>query len=111
MDEPVRRSSRRTRLLADPNRRAALARARHRLSQAIDENSEFSLTKLRLQAGLSQAKLASMIGSQQPAIARLEKGEIDPGVSTITKLASALGVPAETVFRAIVATKDSLQKQ
>lgn len=105
--EPERRSSRRDRLLADPRKRAAIEKARRKIASAISDTSEFSLAKLRLQAGLSQAQLAKLVDSQQPAIARLEKGDIDPGVSTIEKLAEALGVPSETVFKAFTRTKQA----
>jgi transcriptional regulator with XRE-family HTH domain len=46
----------------------------------------------RDQRGLSQAQLAKMIGVSQPRIAEIERGEANPRLSTIAKLAKALDV-------------------
>lgn len=54
----------------------------------------------RLALGLSQAGLASIIGTSQPHIARIEKGLADPNklyFSTVRKLASALEVNLEDI--------------
>lgn len=101
---------RRERLSADPRKRQALERARRRIANEIDSASYFSLAKLRLQAGLSQAQLAALIGTRQPGIARLEKGQTDPTASTIEKLSIALGVPPEKVLGAFLTTKNHLAK-
>lgn len=103
--------SRRERLSADPRKAAALQRARRRISKEIDSNSAFSITKLRLNAGLSQAELAGMMNTQQPAIARLEKGQTEPQLSTIQKLAEAFGVPPEAVLTAFINTKNAIEKK
>lgn len=87
--------------MRDPAKRAAIIRARKKIAGELDDKSPFSLSKLRLSAGLSQAELADRLGTQQPAIARLEKGEVDPQLSTITKLAEALGTDVVTVISAI----------
>lgn len=96
---------RRARLSANPQRAAALQRARQKISREIDANSIFSITKLRLNAGLSQAELANMMGTQQPAIARLEKGVSEPKLSTMEKLAEIFGVSVEEVVRAFINTR------
>lgn len=101
---------RRERLCADPRKRQALERARRRISNEIDEESAFSLAKLRLKAGLSQAQLAALIGTRQPGIARLEKGESDLNTSTIEKLSVALGVSPEKVLTAFLSTKNHRAK-
>lgn len=46
----------------------------------------------RMRQGVSQAKLAAMIGTDQAAIARLEGGKHNAGVGTYIKIADALGV-------------------
>jgi len=46
----------------------------------------------RLRGRMSQASLASKIGSRQPAIVRLERGDSDPKVSTLERYAAALGL-------------------
>lgn len=42
--------------------------------------------------GWTQRELAEQSGVQQPVIARLEAGDNDPKLSTLTKLAHALGL-------------------
>jgi predicted transcriptional regulator len=41
--------------------------------------------------GLSQTVVAARMGTSQSAIARLEAGEIDAKLSTVERLAAALG--------------------
>lgn len=101
---------RREKLHADPKKRQALERARQRIANQIDEESSFSLAKLRLQAGLSQAQLAELIGTQQPGVARIEKAETDLNTSTIEKLAVALGVSPGQVLSAFLTTKNQRAK-
>jgi len=45
----------------------------------------------RRRAGVSQAELAARSGTSQPAIARLEKGQVSPTVITLDRIARALG--------------------
>ena len=42
--------------------------------------------------GLSQAALARMLGMHQPAIARLEAGDHEPSLATLSRLAAKLGI-------------------
>ncbi|MBI4936674.1 MAG: helix-turn-helix transcriptional regulator [Nitrosomonadales bacterium] len=60
-----------------------------------------SVAQLRLQKGWSQAELAKRAETSQPYIARLELGNVDPQISTVKKLAKALGVSLETMVLAI----------
>lgn len=46
----------------------------------------------RAQNGLSQTALASRLGMSQPAVARLERGDHNPTVDMLMRLASALDV-------------------
>jgi len=55
------------------------------------------LAALRLKRGWSQRTLADAIGVKQPHIARLELGHNDPSLSTMRKLAAALGVSVEHI--------------
>jgi predicted transcriptional regulator len=58
---------------------------------AINEsNFGLALRRMRLHAGLSQRELAERIGSTQSAIARMEKGGVEPKFCTLEKLAEAL---------------------
>ena len=51
-----------------------------------------SLIKRRSQLGISQTQLAQIIGTKQPAISRLEKGDYNTTLSTFFKVADALNL-------------------
>ena len=51
------------------------------------------LKRLREQAGLTQAAVATKAGVSRAYLARLEMGRHDPPLSRLRKLAKALGVP------------------
>lgn len=91
------------RLERNPQRRAALERARARIGQWMDreEIPGSALAALRLQAGLSQRELAQRMNTQQSNISRLEKQPDDPKLSTLEGLAAALSVPLSTVIAAV----------
>lgn len=46
----------------------------------------------RLDKGLTQAELAELMGTTQSAVSRLESGEFNPRVETLSKLAAVLDV-------------------
>lgn len=48
------------------------------------------LRRLRKRQGLTQQELARRIGARQPNIARLEKGEREPGIGTVASILAAL---------------------
>lgn len=50
------------------------------------------LAEKRVEMGLSQKAVAALMGTTQPALARLERGEIDPKLSTLERYAEALGL-------------------
>lgn len=50
------------------------------------------LAARRVEKGLSQKVVAALMGTTQPALARLERGEIDPKLSTLERYAEALGL-------------------
>jgi DNA-binding XRE family transcriptional regulator len=87
----------------NPRRAAALARARQRLAGELLEQQ--NLAALRLRHGLSQAQLAKRVGTSQSRLSRIEAGMDDPRLSTLEKLAAALGEPIETVAHAIGAAR------
>ena len=45
----------------------------------------------RRRGGLSQVELAELSGMTQPAIARLERGLVSPTVTTLDRIARAMG--------------------
>jgi len=46
----------------------------------------------RTDRGLSQRALADMLGMRQPQVARIEAGEVNPTMDTLTRLSKALGL-------------------
>lgn len=48
-------------------------------------------SRLRTEAGLTQAELAGRMGTTQSAIARMEGGGARPSLETLEKLAAAVG--------------------
>jgi predicted transcriptional regulator len=48
------------------------------------------LRKLRTQAGLTQKKLAELVGVSQAHVAKIERGNVDPRLSTINKILNVL---------------------
>jgi uncharacterized protein len=50
------------------------------------------ITEARRRAGLSQAELGRRTGRTQSAIARWERGAVEPGLSTLVELVRACGL-------------------
>jgi transcriptional regulator with XRE-family HTH domain len=51
-----------------------------------------NVVRLRSARGLTQAQLAEALGVAQPRIAEIERGDANPRLITLSKLAFALGV-------------------
>ena len=51
----------------------------------------YQLIRLRLQRGMTQQELAEKVGTTQSTIARLESGNANPSISTLERVAAALG--------------------
>jgi len=83
-----------------PENAEAIARGRKWVAETFYPG-QLSVAQLRLQKGWSQADLARRAETSQPYIARLERGQVDPQISTVRKLARALGVPVATLVEAI----------
>jgi len=60
-----------------------------------------NLREARLKRGLSQERLAHICGLNMTHVARIERGEREPGVRTVSKLARGLGVSATVLFEGI----------
>lgn len=56
------------------------------------------LRELRVSAGLTQAEVARRTGIHRPNIARVEAGRHTPSLETLSRLASAIGVPTTSVL-------------
>jgi transcriptional regulator with XRE-family HTH domain len=57
------------------------------------------LRALRVAAGLTQEQLAEQVDMHYQAIARYERGDREPGWSTVIKLAHALGVTPDAFLQ------------
>jgi len=57
-----------------------------------------ALARARQEKGLSQSRLATLMQTSQPAIAKIESGETDVRTSTIDRYAAAIGGRVEYRF-------------
>ena len=77
-------------LLARPGVRAEVERIEREEASLLD-----ALLKARQEAGLSQAQVAERMGTQAPAVARLERslatGKHSPSIATLRKYVKACG--------------------
>lgn len=72
----------------------------HRLERAVHRRRFLhSLPSRRKASQKSQDDIAKAMGTSQPSIARLERGEIDPRLSTLDGYADALNIDLATLFR------------
>lgn len=58
----------------------------------------FRLRILRLSAGLKQHELAEALGVQASAVGKWERGENDPGIEMLAKIADFFGVTIGELF-------------
>jgi predicted transcriptional regulator len=83
-----------TKALANPKVRAEYERLNREEFAILDE-----ILAARRDAGLTQAQVAERMGTQAPAVARLESalasGKHSPSLSTLRKYAAALGKRVE----------------
>ena len=78
-----------------------MVKARRDMAATLYADEPETLSALRLAAGLSQAQLAARAHTTQPHIARIERGQTDPGTDIIARIAQALGADEAHTFRAI----------
>jgi transcriptional regulator with XRE-family HTH domain len=88
--------------LGDPEFAAAYGRRRLIQEVAIE------VRRMREAAGLTQARLASLIGSSQPTLARLERGHDTraPRWDLLNRIAMALNKQLQIVFRDAAAAEN-----
>jgi transcriptional regulator with XRE-family HTH domain len=60
-----------------------------------------NLKRLRLGRGWSQERMAQESGLNPSYLPKIERSEREPGVRTVSKLATALGVSAAELFEGI----------
>lgn len=70
------------------------------VAHEVDPPAILALNVIRLRAarGLTQVELAQMLGVAQPRIAEIERGDANPRLDTISRLAHALGVSVPELF-------------
>jgi DNA-binding XRE family transcriptional regulator len=90
----------------DPEAREELRRGRQWLAESVLGKQALSLRVLRLRKGMSQAQLAEAIGTQQPHIARIERGHADVRLETCRRIAQVLGVDLNTLDQALRSEAD-----
>ncbi|NQT72367.1 MAG: helix-turn-helix transcriptional regulator [Chloroflexi bacterium] len=68
------------------------------------------LIERRNKLNMSQTQLAKIIGTKQPAISRLERGDYNTTLGTLFKVASALDMDLEISLKANGETKSTRDK-
>jgi DNA-binding XRE family transcriptional regulator len=92
---------------SNPRHAAALVRARQRLAvQVENESQETTIASLRLRAGLSQSKIAELLGNSQSSYSLIESGRRDILHSTFEKLAAILHVSRDELAIALANTQE-----
>lgn len=77
-------------------------RPEYREAWAVQEPSltlALNISRLRRERGMSQKQLATAAGMKQPKIAQIERGDANPELRTIGRLAHALNVSASSLLR------------
>jgi transcriptional regulator with XRE-family HTH domain len=57
-----------------------------------------NVAQARTRAGMTQEDVAGRSGVHPTEVSRIERGQRDPRVSTVVRLAAALGVPPGRLF-------------
>lgn len=73
-------------LRTDPEFRAEWERTA--LARAVAE----AIIRYRAEHNLSQRQLGERLGMKQPQVARLELGEVNPSMETLTRVSAQLGI-------------------
>lgn len=58
-----------------------------------------TIIRERVKRGWSQTELAQAIGSKQPVISRLERGDSNPSLQTLRRIATALDLSLQISMR------------
>lgn len=58
-----------------------------------------TIIRERIKRGWSQTELAEAVGSRQPVISRLERGDSNPSLQTLSKIAKALDLSLTVSMR------------
>lgn len=58
-----------------------------------------NLKRIRTERGISQSDIAKSLGVSRGFVSNIENGKRNPTLATISKLAKAIGVPTEELFK------------
>jgi ribosome-binding protein aMBF1 (putative translation factor) len=58
-----------------------------------------TIIKERMKRGWSQTELAAAVGTRQPVISRLERGDSNPSLETLSRIAKALDLSLKVSMR------------
>lgn len=86
---------------ADPSSRKSISDGRKWVAENYYAEGPVTLRALRLRRGMSQAQLASDIGTSQSHIARIEMGPTNVMLSTLRRLCAVLHVDMNTLTSAM----------
>ena len=69
--------------------------------EALDEEYEIArqIIRARMKANLTQKELADKIGTQQSNVSRIEKGNSNPSIATLKRIALATGTKLQIEFK------------
>jgi len=73
---------------------------KHRESRTLGEAVGAELTKLRVDRGWSQLKLADALGYTERYIGQLERGSKSPTLRTLADIANAFSIELSTIIKA-----------
>ena len=96
----------------NPRRAAALKRARQRLAnKLVGSEEDVTVAVLRMRAGLSQARVAELLGNSQSSYSMIESGR-RPNVmfTTFERLAGIFNVSRDVLAQAIHNTEGLLER-
>lgn len=62
------------------------------------EEIKLSLAAARVNAGLTQDEVASMLGKTKQTIIKYENGTVDPRFSTVKEMSNIYGIPIQYLF-------------
>lgn len=85
----------------DAEGRAALEEGRQWVANTFYGENGDTVRTLRLRKGWSQARLAEVLATSQPHVARIERGTENLTIETCRKLSRALGIDLNTLDQAL----------
>lgn len=94
----------------DEQQKLALEEGRRWVANTFYKDEPETIRSLRLQRGLSQARLASLAKTTQAHIARIENGSTDCQVGTLQRVADALGLDVLVTIKAFLSLRNEATK-